>query len=182
MQVNGFARMALGLAFVGIFLMGGCRSTTDRMRVLEAEKADADMRNKELVDEVATLRAKAVQDQAELERQRVRADAADARAVAAQRRNDWIGIDPDKFRGDGVEVKPNDDGGATIILASDVTFKAGRADPGRYCLLQPDRPEGDPAGQDRHRLRYGHTVHQREDLLQVPDSRRLAGSRIKTDG
>ena len=128
MQVNGFARTALGLAFVGILLMGGCRSTTDRMRVLEAEKADADMRNKGLVDEVATLRAKSVQDQAELERERARADAAEKRALAAQRRDEWIGIDPNKFMGDGVEVKPNEDGGATIILASDVTFKAGRAD------------------------------------------------------
>ena len=127
MLVNGFARTALGLAFVGIFLMGGCRSTTDRMRVLEAEKADADMRNKALVNEVATLRARSIQDQKDVDSARARAEAAEARAIAPRRPGDVVVIDPGAF-GPGVRVKPNDDGGATITLASDVTFKAGRAD------------------------------------------------------
>jgi len=123
MQVNGFARTALGLAFVGIVLMGGCRSTTDRMRVLEAEKADAEMRNKSLVDEVARLSARSIQNQKDLARERARAD-----ALAPRRPGDFVVIDPSKFEVEGVEVRPNEDGGATITLASDVTFRAGRAD------------------------------------------------------
>lgn len=130
MQVNGFARTALGLAFVGIVLMGGCRSTTDRMRVLEAEKADAEMRNKSLVDEVAQLSARSIQNQKDLARERARADAAVKRAdaLAPRRPGDFVVIDPSKFEVEGVEVRPNEDGGATITLASDVTFRAGRAD------------------------------------------------------
>ncbi len=130
MQVNGFARTALGLAFVGIVLMGGCRSTTDRMRVLEAEKADADMRNKALVNEVATLRARSIQDQKDIDSERARAEAAEKRAdaLAPRRPGGVVVIDPRAFDVPGVRVKPNDDGGATITLASDVTFKAGRAD------------------------------------------------------
>ena len=58
MQVNRFARTILGLAVTGLLLMGGCRSTTtDRMRVLEAGKAEADRRAAELRDELAALRA-----------------------------------------------------------------------------------------------------------------------------
>lgn len=131
MQLNGFARMAVGLAFIALLFLGGCRATTDRMRFIEAENADAARRNAALMDELATLRAKSVQDQAELERQRARADAAEKRigALEYQRAHDGtIRVDPNRFRTPGVDVISNDDGGATIILASDVTFKPGRAD------------------------------------------------------
>ena len=41
MLLNRFARVTLGVVALALVLMGGCRSTTqDRIRVLEAEKAD----------------------------------------------------------------------------------------------------------------------------------------------
>lgn len=137
MQENGFARLWLGLVIIALILAAGCRSTrTDRMRVLEAQKADAERRNGDLKHQLAEMRAQ----QIEAESAR---DSANARAEALNAQLDMLRNQPDQpiapatidrdalreqLRGTDVHVSDDGYGGARIVLASDVTFQAGRAD------------------------------------------------------
>jgi chemotaxis protein MotB len=126
MQVFGFTRVALGLSVMALLFMGGCRSATaDRMRHMEAEMDDMERQNRELQAELAAAKARELQLQAEADREKARAEAAGARAEAATAYGS--GFDASGLRGTGVKVTETDSG-ATIVLASDVTFTAGRAD------------------------------------------------------
>ena len=64
MLMNGLVRTGLGLA-VGALLvtsLTGCRSTsTDRIRVLEAQKAASERKNQELNEQAAELRARQIE-------------------------------------------------------------------------------------------------------------------------
>lgn len=121
-----FKRLGLGLAVMGLLFAGGCRATsTDRMRVLEAEKSDLQSQNQDLKGQLAGTRARELQMQAEVDKERARADAAEAKLKAAIRLAPReTGLEGTR----GVQITPRDGGGANIILSSDVTFKAGRAD------------------------------------------------------
>jgi len=139
MLVNAFARAGITVMAVALVLVGGCRSHTDRIRVLEAEKADAERRSQELRQDQAELKAKLLEEQS-------RADSSDARTKALEAQLELLkrkqspapvaqaptGIDAGKLgtdlAGSGVTVTARGDGGATITLASDITFHAGRSD------------------------------------------------------
>lgn len=137
MLVNAYARA--GLVLVVAVLLTGCRTNTDRIRVLEAEKADAERRSRELMHAQAELRAEKIKAEGEAESQRARLEALEAQLEIARTPRDAEGpdsadrpgVDVAKLSaelGKGAEVVERDDGGATIVLASDVTFRAGRAD------------------------------------------------------
>jgi flagellar motor protein MotB len=138
MLVNAYARA--GLALVAALLLVGCRTNTDRIRVLEAEKADAERRNRDLMHAQAELRAEKIKAEGEAESERARNEALEARlemtdrtpsATEGRDSADTEGIDIERLSeelGKGAEVVGRDGGGATIVLASDVTFPAGRAD------------------------------------------------------
>ena len=137
MLVNAYARA--GLVLVAAALVAGCRMNTDRIRVLEAERADAERRNSELKHAQAELRAEKIKAEGEAESQRARRAAVEAQLLIARTPMDAEGpisqetarIDVEKLRaelGAGAEVYERDDGGATIVLSSDVTFTAGRTD------------------------------------------------------
>lgn len=134
MQLLGL-RSVLGFVAIGLMLVGGCRSTTDRMRVIEAENADLERQNKDLKTDLASARARELQLEESMEKERARADAAQAKLNALARLTPRGG-DLDGLReiGGDVQVTPRDDGGATIVLSSDVTFKAGRADLSKSAL------------------------------------------------
>jgi flagellar motor protein MotB len=127
MQVFGFSKVVLSAGVIALLFMGGCRSATaDRMRHMEAEMDDMERQNRELQGELAAAKAKELQLQAEADREKARAEAAGARAEAATTYGS--GFDPSELDGiKGVDVRASRDG-ATIVLASDVTFTAGRAD------------------------------------------------------
>ncbi|MHC4974125.1 MAG: OmpA/MotB family protein [Planctomycetota bacterium] len=137
MLVNAYARA--GLVLVVAVLVAGCRTNTDRIRVLEAEKADAERRNSDLKHAQAELRAEKIKAEGEAESQRARLEALEAQLEIARTPTEAEGQEsPNPARidvarlseelGRGAEVVERDDGGATIVLASDVTFTAGRAD------------------------------------------------------
>lgn len=118
----------------------GCRSaTTDRIRVLEAKNANAEKDVAELRQRNAELRAKELEAQSARERAEAESRAAEARALIAARNAPTpdaapkvpagMSVDTSGLRDiPGVQVRNGANGDATIILASDVTFKAGRAD------------------------------------------------------
>jgi len=120
---------------LGAFLMAGCRSSTDRMRVLEAEKADAERRNQELKQKEAEMRAQMVKAEGDAESNRAKADALAAQLELARNRDaagqgskiDIAGLRR-SFDGTGVKVLEREGGGATLVIASDITFNAGQAD------------------------------------------------------
>ena len=137
MLVNAYARA--GLVLVVAALVAGCRTNTDRIRVLEAERADAERRNSELKHGQAELRAEKIKAEGEAESQRARLEALEAQLEIARvpadaeipETENTVKIDVDRLGaelGEGAKVYERDDGGATIVLASDVTFTAGRAD------------------------------------------------------
>jgi len=138
MQVNAYARA--GLVLVAVALVAGCRTNTDRIRVLEAEKADAERRNSDLKHAQAELRAEKIKAEGDAESQRARLEAVEAQLEiartptdeeAGQDTTDTVTIDVERLGaelGKGAKVYERDDGGATIVLASDLTFTAGRAD------------------------------------------------------
>jgi flagellar motor protein MotB len=137
MLLNRFARVFFGVVAITLLFVGGCRSTSqDRIRVLEAEKAEwareksglqhqnAQMRNDllQLENRAETAEARAASAEELLAMQRPAEPAAapqptfDSRAFA------------DAFDGiQGVKVETNPHG-ATLILASDVSFRSGRTD------------------------------------------------------
>lgn len=128
-------RALLVMALGALMQMAGCRSSTDRMRVLEAEKADAERRNQELKQKEAEMRAQMVKAEGDAESNRAKADALAAQLELAKNRDtagqgatiDIAGLKR-SFAGTGVKVMEREGGGATLVIASDITFNAGRAD------------------------------------------------------
>jgi flagellar motor protein MotB len=140
MLVNALARGGLAIAALGMVMLVGCRATTDRIRVLEAEKADAARRNQELVGEQAELRAELIEAQSNAESEEARRRAAEAQMDLIRRDREREQVPEEvptvdveelqrRLKGEGVSVYETGDGaGATIVLASDITFRPGRAD------------------------------------------------------
>jgi len=128
-------RAFLVVALGALLQAAGCRSSTDRMRVLEAEKADAERRNQLLKQKEAEMRAQMVKAEGDAESNKAKSEALEARLALAQT-HDTAGtgskIDVNtlkrSFEGTGVTVTEREDGGATLIIASDITFNAGQAD------------------------------------------------------
>jgi len=168
MLVNAYARV--GLVLVVAALAAGCRTNTDRIRVLEAERADAERRNNELKHAQAELRAEKIRAEGEAESQRARLEALEAQLEIARTPTNGEGpdtepvvrIDVEKLGeelGEGAKVYERDDGGATIVLASDVTFTAGRADLNRQAqetLRRVAEKLKETSGYNRLRIE-GHT-------------------------
>ena len=130
MLVNAFARGAWAI-LAGLVVLGGCRSSADRIRVLEAEKANLARQNHDLRNDQANLRSKGLELEAELERERARRAAVEEATIHTPPASDDEG-DLDAVKdldgSDGIEVIEGPNGGATIVLASDITFRPGRAD------------------------------------------------------
>jgi len=141
MVFKAFARAGFVLALGALVQMAGCRSSTDRIRVLEAEKAEAERRNQQLKQREAELKAEMVKAEGDAESSKARAEALEARMALLQQResapssSSTSDIDVAGLRrsleGSGISVVDREDGGATIVLASDITFNSGRADPNR---------------------------------------------------
>ncbi|MHC4222979.1 MAG: OmpA/MotB family protein [Planctomycetota bacterium] len=136
MQIGKVAYAGMVFIAVALVLVGGCRSSsTDRIRVLEAEKADAERRADELAREKATLRAKNMEIAQRAESEKARADAYEEQTNLLKGTMDRepavVRVDTEKLagrlRGADVQVKDLPDG-AAIILAADVSFSPGRAD------------------------------------------------------
>lgn len=133
-RLNPRALVVVGLC--ALLQMGGCRSSTDRMRVLEAEKAESERRNQQLKQKEAEMRAQMVKAEGDAESQRAKAEALEARLALAGKRDGASGggaaIDVGslkrQFDGTGVQVMEREGGGATLVIASDITFNPGRAD------------------------------------------------------
>jgi flagellar motor protein MotB len=134
MLLSALSRAGFTLVLASLLFAGACRSHTDRIRVLEAEKAAAERENQKRKEDLANARAQLLEAQN-------RADKAEANAQAASAQADVVkrgrtggtgdgGFDMDGMRrlaGDGVDVRETPDG-ALITLASDITFRPGRAD------------------------------------------------------
>lgn len=129
-------RALVVLALGALLQTTGCRSSTDRMRVLEAEKADAERRNQQMKQKEAEMRAQMVKAEGDAESQRAKAEALEARLALANNRDagasggSKIDITALKrqFDGTGVQVMEREGGGATLVIASDITFNPGQAD------------------------------------------------------
>jgi len=142
MLSKGLFRITLGLTVCALLTAGGCRSASkDRIRVLEAEKADAARREAELKGQNARLRGDLVQADGRAQTAEERAKSAEERLKLALERLQSDPVAPaapaatvdgraiaDQLQGvEGVKVNPRADG-ATIVLASDVNFRSGQAD------------------------------------------------------
>jgi flagellar motor protein MotB len=132
-MVLTITRVGLVLALLAFTQAAGCRSSTDRMRVLEAEKADAERRNQLARQKEAEMRAQMVKAEGDAESNKARAEALEAQLALAKNRTTGDGskIDVDGLReslGNGVAVTEGEGGRVTLVLASDITFNAGRAD------------------------------------------------------
>jgi chemotaxis protein MotB len=129
-------RALVVLALGALLQTTGCRSSTDRMRVLEAEKADAERRNQQLKQKEAEMRAQMVKAEGDAESERAKAEALEARLALANNRDASsasgskidVGSLKRQFDGTGVQVMEREGGGATLVIASDITFNPGRAD------------------------------------------------------
>jgi len=107
------------------------------MRVLEAEKADAERRNQLAKQREAEMRAQMVKAEGDAESERAKSEALEAK-LALERNRGTVSsssgnkIDvtslKDQFKGTGVTVLEREGGGATLVIASDITFNPGRAD------------------------------------------------------
>ena len=142
MLFTGLYRITLGLTVCALLTAGGCRSAAkDRIRVLEAEKADAARREAELKNQNARLRGDMVQVEGRAQTAEERARSSEERLRLALER---LQSDPaapampaatvdgraiaDQLDGvEGVKVSTRPDG-ATIVLSSDVNFRSGQAD------------------------------------------------------
>jgi len=142
MLSKGLFRITLGMTVCALLTLGGCRSAAkDRIRVLEAEKADATRREAELKGQNARLRGDMVQVEGRAQTAEERARSAEERLKLALERLQSDPVPPsqpaatvdgraiaDQLGGvEGVKVNPRADG-ATIVLASDVNFRSGQAD------------------------------------------------------
>lgn len=135
--MTALVRGGLALMAATLLLTGGCRASKDRIRVLEAEKADAQRRNMTLRSQNADVSAKLMQAESKAESEEARRKAAElelellkensAEAPAPEHTTVDIGGLRSRL-GPNAEIHENADGGATIILASDITFRPGRAD------------------------------------------------------
>jgi chemotaxis protein MotB len=138
MVFKAFARAGFVVALGAFVSVGGCRSSTDRIRVLEAEKADAERRNQLMKQQQAELRTQMVKAEGDADSSKARAEALEARLELLRDRESagtaggGEKIDADllrrSFEGTGVTVNEREDGGATLVLASDITFHPGHAD------------------------------------------------------
>jgi flagellar motor protein MotB len=136
MVLRAIPRALVMVAVAALLQTTGCRSSTDRMRVLEAEKADAERRNQLAKQKEAELRAQMVKAEGDAESQKARSEALEARLALAQTKDTTPGaaskVDVNTLRrqleGSGVTVVEREDGGATLILSSDITFNPGQAD------------------------------------------------------
>jgi len=129
------AGRALGATLLILATVGGCRSTSeDRVRELEAQRADLESRNKRLTVDVARGQHDKIRDEADLERERAKNEMLSEALI--QRPSESApasGIDTEALRPQlerqGVRVVSRADGSAAIVLASDaVRFSAGKAD------------------------------------------------------
>jgi flagellar motor protein MotB len=136
-MMTALVRGGLALMAATLLLTGGCRASKDRIRVLEAEKADAERRNMTLRSQNADVSAKLMQAESKAESEEARRKAAELelemlkedRTEAPEPERTTVDIGGLRSRlGPNTEIHENADGGATIILASDITFRAGRAD------------------------------------------------------
>ncbi|MEE8107422.1 MAG: OmpA family protein [Planctomycetota bacterium] len=131
------AGRALGAALLILATVGGCRSTSeDRVRELEAQRADLESRNKRLSMDVARSQQDKIRDDADLERERAKNEMLSEALIerptqhtlAPAPRIDTEALRPQLER-KGVRVEDRADGSAAIVLASDaVRFSAGKAD------------------------------------------------------
>jgi flagellar motor protein MotB len=120
--MNAVARLVLGFLVAGLLVTGGCRSSADRMRVLEAKKAESEKQNEDLKKANADGRAELLRSETEREALQAQLHAAQDALMSRPA----VHLDNEALREmPGVSVK---DGGSTIVLASDVTFRPGRAD------------------------------------------------------
>ncbi len=134
MVFRAIPRAFLVVALGALLQTAGCRTSTDRMRVLEAEKADAERRNQELKQKEAEMRAQMVKAEGDAESNRAKADALTAQLELAKSRDaaggakiDVVGLKR-SLDGTGVTVLEREGGDATLVIASDITFNAGQAD------------------------------------------------------
>ena len=139
------------LGLVALLLASGCRSTTtDRIRVLEAQKADAERRVDEMTHEMALARSREIELEGLVKSEKARGNALQSQvdmlreAMAKQPKDPRPpSVDAEalaaRLSGAGVEVAPGENGGAKITLASDVTFRAGRADLNKKAISTLDR-------------------------------------------
>ncbi len=126
---------ALGAALLILATVGGCRSTSeDRVRELEAQRADLESRNKRLTMDVARGQQNKIRDEADLERERAKNEMLSEALIQRPSestpapRIDTEALRPQLER-QGVRVVSRADGSAAIVLASDaVRFSAGKAD------------------------------------------------------
>jgi len=149
MLLNSFTRAGMTAMTVLLLVTAACRSHTDRIRVLEAEKADAMRQNQELRQDQAEMKAKLLEEESRAESYEARTRALEAKVDLLKDKQPSeidddgpVMIDPDRLRrveGDGVEVFEGRDGSAKIVLASDVTFRAGRADLNRKAQSSLER-------------------------------------------
>ncbi len=135
MVFRAIPRAFLVVALGALLQTAGCRTSTDRMRVLEAEKADAERRNQELKQKEAEMRAQMVKAEGDAESNKAKADALSAQLELARSRDaagggskiDIVGLKR-SLDGTGVTVMERQGGDATLVIASDITFNAGQAD------------------------------------------------------
>jgi chemotaxis protein MotB len=132
MVARRYARI-LAIPFTVLLVVAaGCRSTKeDRIRVLEAERAAATRDGEKLRDELAEARSKQVEKEAEAERQEAMLRTL-RKELEARQEEGRSGVTTDelirRFQDSGVSVQRRGEGVSAIVLASDVTFPAGRAD------------------------------------------------------
>jgi len=139
MLVKVYARLGLALMAGLLLTSTGCRSSTDRIRVLEAEKAQAERQNQDLQHQQAELRASMIKAEGQAESEKARAEALQAKLELERSRTPattgpaseqtTVDIDALKraFAGTSAVVTRSGEG-VTISLPSDITFRAGRAD------------------------------------------------------
>lgn len=138
MVLRVIPRALLVFALSALLQVAGCRSSTDRMRVLEAEKADAERRNQQLKQKEAEMRAQMLKAEGDAESNKAKAEALEARLALAKSRGDTTTVGTGSkidiaslqhsLDGTGISVSERDDGGATLVIASDITFNPGQAD------------------------------------------------------
>ena len=137
MLLTRFARVFIGVVATALLFVGGCRSTSqDRIRVLEAEKAEWARERSDLQHQNAQMRNNLIQAENRAETAEARASSAEE-LLAMQRPAETAAAPVPEFdsrafadsfagiQGVKVETKPH---GATLILASDVSFRSGRTD------------------------------------------------------
>lgn len=131
---NRFTGLFVGVLASALVATGGCRSRTqDRLRILEAERAELQRQNSSLKSDLANKSAResellAERDRAQAELSMMRgSQASSAPAAPSEGGEESL---RDRLRNElGSDVKVGGTGDRpTITLASDVTFASGRAE------------------------------------------------------